>query len=89
MIVKTPAGFGRLKRQETTLDEKMTAIDQTLQKHHLREGLVGEIYLKEPGKLDAGSRHLDDLALVGKAAALHQVNVGAHFGSFIPESNQS
>jgi len=61
VLVKTPAGFGRLRRQETTLDEKMAAINRTLLEHHLREGLVGEIYLKEPGNVDAGhSQHTND-----------------------------
>jgi hypothetical protein len=56
IIVTTPAGLGTLRRQETTLEQKMAEINQTLQKYHLREGMVGEIHLQEPGRLDAGHR---------------------------------
>jgi hypothetical protein len=54
VVVKTPVGLGRLQRQQTTLEQKMAEINQTLQKYHLREGMVGEIHLKEAGKLEAG-----------------------------------
>jgi hypothetical protein len=56
VTVATAAGLGRLRRTETTLDAKMATINATLQKYHLREGLVGEIHLTEPGKLDAGHK---------------------------------
>ena len=61
VLVKTPAGLGRLRQQEMTLDGKMAEIDQNVQRYHLRHGLVGEIYLKEPGKLESGhSQHTND-----------------------------
>ena len=55
VIVKTPTGYGRLRRLMMTLDQKMSLINDTLQRYHVREpGLVGEINLTEPGKLDSG-----------------------------------
>ncbi|MBI2825886.1 MAG: hypothetical protein HYX69_14470 [Planctomycetia bacterium] len=53
-IVQTPAGFASVRQEAMTLDRKMAAIDDTLQKHHVRFGLVGEINMKEPGNLAAG-----------------------------------
>jgi hypothetical protein len=49
--VETPAGFGKLASRETTLDRKMIEIDDMLQKHHLREGLVASIHMRDPGDL--------------------------------------
>ncbi|HEY2840399.1 MAG TPA: hypothetical protein VGJ26_14680, partial [Pirellulales bacterium] len=54
VIVQTVAGFGRLKQQSTTLDAKMATINSMLQKYHVREGLVAEIYSKEAGRFDRG-----------------------------------
>jgi hypothetical protein len=52
VIVQTPAGFGRLKQQSTTLNDKMVLVNSLLQKHHVREGMVAEIFAKEPGRFD-------------------------------------
>ncbi|MBX3413618.1 MAG: hypothetical protein KF708_13085 [Pirellulales bacterium] len=52
--VKTAAGLGHLARRSTTLDEKMAEINAAIQQHHLRDGQVGDISVKEPGNLDAG-----------------------------------
>ncbi|HEY4313192.1 MAG TPA: hypothetical protein VGN12_27315 [Pirellulales bacterium] len=54
VAVKTSAGVARIKQSETTLDQKMAEINDNIQKHHLRFGLVGDIHLKEPGNLAAG-----------------------------------
>jgi hypothetical protein len=54
VVVKTSAGVARIKQSEMTLDRKMAAINDNIQKHHQRFGLVGDIYLKEPGNLAAG-----------------------------------
>lgn len=59
--VKTDAGIGHIARRATTLDEKMSEVNATIQKHHLRDGQVGEIALKEPGNLAAGyTQHSSD-----------------------------
>ena len=61
VVVMTSAGAARLKQQETTLQRKMAEIDDSIQKHHLRFGLVGDISLKEPGNLAAGyKQHTND-----------------------------
>ena len=61
VFVQTPAGIAKLARRQTTLGEKMAAIDDTLVKHHRRHGMVGGINLREPGRLDAGhSQHTND-----------------------------
>jgi hypothetical protein len=52
--VRTPRGMARLTRKETTLDAKMAQIEAELRKRHVRHGLVGEINLAAPGKLDSG-----------------------------------
>jgi len=52
--VQTAAGIGRLSPHTTTLDAKMNEANEMVQKHHLRDGQVGEINLKEPGNLAAG-----------------------------------
>ena len=53
---KPARDFVRLHRHETTLEEKMVEIDDILQRYHVREGLVGDIHLHQPGRLDAGHR---------------------------------
>jgi hypothetical protein len=59
--VKTAAGIGRISPRMTTLDDKMHEINETLQQHHLRDGQVGEINLREPGNLAAGyEQHSSD-----------------------------
>ncbi len=61
VYVQTPAGIGELAQRETTLEQKMAEIDATLQKHHLRDGIVGAIHLHESGRLDAGhAQHSND-----------------------------
>ncbi|MGD9724171.1 MAG: hypothetical protein AB7O59_23215 [Pirellulales bacterium] len=61
LLVKTPAGAVQLARRPTTLERKMNEIDDTLQRHHVREGLVGSVHLKEPGNLTAGyEQHSND-----------------------------
>lgn len=55
-LVKTAAGIVLLKRTETTLAAKMAAVNDAIQKHHVREGLIGEINLEQPGDLKAGYR---------------------------------
>jgi hypothetical protein len=52
--VKTPAGIAKLARREMTLDKKMAQIDEQLQQHHVRLGLVGSIELVDPSKPSAG-----------------------------------
>ncbi len=54
VLVETPKGIGRLAKRRTTLDEKMAEIRRRLRQYHIREGLIGEIQLKEPGRVDAG-----------------------------------
>jgi hypothetical protein len=59
--VRTKAGIGRLVEREWTLDQKMAQIHAMLRKHHLREGLVGQVALDEPGTLEAGyTQHTSD-----------------------------
>lgn len=53
IYVQTQAGIGRLVRREKSLEKKMTEIQEELRRRHVREGLVGSIQLKEPGKLDS------------------------------------
>ena len=61
VVAKTSAGLALIKQQEMTLDQKMAEIDDNIQKHHLRFGLVGDIYLKESGNPAAGySQHTND-----------------------------
>jgi hypothetical protein len=61
VLVETSAGIGRLARRPMTLERKMNDIDETLVKHHVREGLVGGIHLNEPGNLAAGhEQHSND-----------------------------
>jgi hypothetical protein len=52
--VRTKSGISRLSQQSTTLERKIAYIHAELRRRHLREGLVGHINLKEPGRLDAG-----------------------------------
>jgi len=49
VYVKTPGGFGKLSRRETTLEQKMAALDEALQKHHVRDGFVAHASLQKPG----------------------------------------
>ena len=59
--VETKAGTCRLSRRRWTLDEKMAEVHAMLRKAHLREGLVCEIHLNEPGTLEAGyTQHTND-----------------------------
>ncbi len=61
VLIETSSGISKLARRTTTLEQKMNVIDETLIKHHVREGLVGAINLKEPGNLAAGhTQHSDD-----------------------------
>ena len=60
VYVQTPAGVGRLRQENKTLEQKMTEIHAELRRRHLREGLVGRIVLKVPGQLDAGWTQPDD-----------------------------
>ncbi len=52
--VKTGQGTVRLAEQPTTLEAKMAEVEANLRRWHVRVGLVGEIDLKEPGRIDAG-----------------------------------
>src|SRR5262245_16926083 len=54
VYVQTPAGIGRIYQRTTTLEQKMAEIHAELRRRHLREGLVGHINLKQPGRPDAG-----------------------------------
>ncbi|HTM52712.1 MAG TPA: hypothetical protein VL175_01715 [Pirellulales bacterium] len=51
VFVETNAGIAKLAARETTLSAKMAHIDAMLQKHHLREGMVTAISLKQAGDL--------------------------------------
>lgn len=53
-IVQTTAGLVMIHTAPTTLDEKMSVFQANLRRWHVRDGLVGEISLKEPGNVDAG-----------------------------------
>lgn len=52
VVVQTTAGFAVLKQRPTTLDEKMATVNAMLQKYHVREGLVAEIYADQPGEFE-------------------------------------
>jgi hypothetical protein len=54
VYVQTPAGIGRLRQVQKTLEQKMTEIHGELRCRHVRDGLVGQIVLKTPGRPDAG-----------------------------------
>jgi len=61
ILVKTSVGISKLAQRQMTLDEKMARINEQLQKHHVENGFVGSIHLKEPGKLEAGyEQHSND-----------------------------
>lgn len=60
VLVATTAGVVKLIRRPKTLEQKMIEVDETLQKNHVREGLVGGIHLKEAGNLAAGHKQHDD-----------------------------
>ncbi len=53
-LVQTPGGTVLLRMTETTLAKKMAAVNEAVQTHHVREGLIGEINLKVPGDLSQG-----------------------------------
>jgi len=54
VFVQTPAGMGKLYQKQKKLEQKMEEIHAELRQRHVREGLVGHISLKEPGRLEAG-----------------------------------
>jgi len=54
VLVKTSAGIARLAERETTLEQKMIAIDDALQKYHVQRGFVGSVNLTTPGTLAGG-----------------------------------
>jgi hypothetical protein len=54
VLVQTPAGLGRVFQSEMTLEGKMSQIQAQLRQRHVREGLVGSISLKQPGRVDGG-----------------------------------
>lgn len=61
VFVKTPEGFGKIAHREMTLARKMTEIDDTLVKHHVQNGFVGGVSLKQTGTLDEGhTQHSND-----------------------------
>ncbi len=61
VLAKTPAGISRLVQRQMTLDEKMAGINTLLQKHHVENGIIGSIHLKQPGTLEAGyEQHSND-----------------------------
>ena len=60
VLVETPAGVVRLARRATTLAQKMQAVGDELRLRHVRQGLICDIYLNEPGRVDAGWRQNDD-----------------------------
>jgi hypothetical protein len=61
MYVRTAEGSCKLARRETSLEAKMLAIDETLQRYHLRDGVVSDISLAEPGNLNTATmRESDD-----------------------------
>ncbi len=51
VYVQTPAGIGLIVRRETSLEKKMLGIDKTLQKYHVRDGVVAEVNSPTPGDL--------------------------------------
>lgn len=60
-LVQTPGGTVLFRASETTLSQKMAAVNAAVQKHHVREGLIGEINLKVPGDLSQGyTQHTSD-----------------------------
>ena len=61
VLVDTADGMVRIARRSTSLERKMIDIDNTLIKHHVREGLVGAVNVNQPGNLDAGhEQHSND-----------------------------
>ncbi len=51
LYVRTSEGTVRLRQQAASLEAKMLAVDETLQKHHVRNGFVSEVTLTTPGDL--------------------------------------
>jgi hypothetical protein len=61
VLARTSRGIVRLARRETTLQQKMDAIDELLQAHHVERGYVGGINFEEAGNVEAGhSQHSND-----------------------------
>jgi len=59
--VRTAGGVVKFKQEQTTLDDKVRGVHDTLRKHHVREGLVGSVELKTPGTFAGGwFKHTDD-----------------------------
>ncbi len=58
--VRTAGGVVRLRRREMTLAKKMEAIEAELRRRHVREGLVGRVVLKKPGRVEDGWTQPDD-----------------------------
>jgi hypothetical protein len=52
--VATKAGVARIYPHKTTLEQKMAEIHAALRRHHLRNGLVGEIVLQQRGTVKGG-----------------------------------
>lgn len=55
IYVETLGGVGKLYRRETNLEQKMDEINRTLQKHHVRLGMIASTNLKEPGNIATGT----------------------------------
>jgi hypothetical protein len=51
LLVRTSGGTVRFRREEISLEAKMNAIDEMLQRYHVRSGFVSEISLPTPGDL--------------------------------------
>ena len=58
--VHTEEGMVRIVPRVTTLTQKMTEIHSDLRRRHVREGLVGSIQLKSPGRVEDGYAQHDD-----------------------------
>jgi hypothetical protein len=54
-VVKTEGGLTMIHTEQTTLDAKMAGIQANLRRLHVRDGLVAETMLNEPGNLNGGS----------------------------------
>lgn len=54
VFLATPNGIGSIIIARKSLEQKAHEIHADLRRYHVREGLIGEIQLKEPGRVDAG-----------------------------------